>query len=33
MMYNNFSQADLVKLKKLKEYMNSGRSVIKPKPK
>ena len=29
--YNNFSQADLVKLKKLKEYMNSGRSVLKAK--
>ena len=29
--YNNFSQADLVKLKKLKESMNSGRSVLIPK--
>lgn len=29
--YNNFSKADLVLLKKLREGMNSGRSVLKPK--
>lgn len=29
--YTNFSKADLVKLKKLKECMNSGRLVIRPK--
>lgn len=28
--YNNISDSDMVKLKKLKEFMNSGRSFIEP---